>query len=128
VKPWRLFEWRWVNNLARIKGFCEPHLCFVIASTTSILKYWNLVYLWYTSLVFHEAIVRSIPRLYTTMAFSLVRGGQLPWFSWAMTLLTHSGQSNEFLEVRIGEQMVYFSGFPWSHCTFYSKIIWYRGD
>jgi hypothetical protein len=33
------FLWKWVNNLVPIKGFCKPHLCFIIASVVSTLKY-----------------------------------------------------------------------------------------
>jgi hypothetical protein len=128
VKLWSLFEWRWVNGLIPIKGFCEVHLCFVIVSTVSILRYWDLIHLWYISLVFYEVITQSIPRLYATMAFILVREDELPWLSWIVTLLVHSRQPNEFFKVKFGIHMVYFSGFLWSHCMYYSKTVWYHGD
>jgi hypothetical protein len=108
-----------------IKGFCEPHLCFVITSNVSTLKHWDLVHLWYTSLAFYETIAQSILRLYVIMVFILVREGQLPRLSWTVTLLVHNEQLNEFLEVRFGVHMVYFSGFPWSHCMSYFKTVWY---
>jgi hypothetical protein len=111
VKLWHLFEWRWVSGLVPIKTFCKPHLCFAIVSTVSLLRYWGLVRLWYTSLVSHKVIIQSIPKLYTTVAFILMTKGQLQWPSWVMTLFAHGKQLNEFLEIRFGIYMVYFSGF-----------------